>query len=438
MKNKLVLSIFVSAALLLLSNNKITAQNIAINGTGTAAVASAMLDITSTTSGLLIPRMTAAQRAAIGTPAASLLVYQTDAGTMGIGYYFYNGTTWVPFGTNNGGWGLAGNAGTAIATNFIGTTDAIAFAIRTNNTEKARFTTTGEFVVGSATPFAGDIISGYGTYGVNGYSTAAGGIGVYGQNGLAGGGSGVVGLTAGATGFGAYGGNANANGTGVFGVGNNLGGVYLGAGSGGAFTGSTFGIAVFKNGGLVNNTGAGYFIASSSANVGVAIAYRTVGTNYKILDLGAFGGVVSTDVWGLNGDTDRKIMFCPEAPEIFFQDHGSGKLENGKIHVDLDPIFSKNIVVNEKHPLRVYIQLEGDCKGVYVTSKTQNGFEVIELNGGNSNAEFSWFVNANRADYVNPITNELISKNEDVRFPPAPEAPEIKTTNTVLKSDINK
>ena len=131
-------------------------------------------------------------------------------------------------------------------------------------------------------------------------------------------------------------------------------------------------------------------------------------------------------------------MFCPEAPEIFFQDHGSGKLVNGKIHIELDPIFAKNIVVNEKHPLRVYVQLEGDCKGVYVTNKTQTGFDVIELNGGNSNIEFSWFVNANRADYVNPVTNELISKSEDVRFPIAPEALDMKTVEQISKSQKQK
>ena len=67
------------------------AQNVGINATGTAPDPSAMLDISSTTSGLLIPRMTTAQRTAIGTPAASLLVYDLTTSS----YWYHDGTQWV-------------------------------------------------------------------------------------------------------------------------------------------------------------------------------------------------------------------------------------------------------------------------------------------------------------------------------------------------------
>jgi uncharacterized protein (TIGR02145 family) len=55
--------------------------------------ASAALDVTSTTSGFLSPRMTQAQRDLISTPAAGLMVYCTNCGTGEPQYY--NGTSWV-------------------------------------------------------------------------------------------------------------------------------------------------------------------------------------------------------------------------------------------------------------------------------------------------------------------------------------------------------
>ncbi|MFK5856750.1 MAG: hypothetical protein QM503_11510 [Bacteroidota bacterium] len=69
------------------------AQGVAINESGTSPDASAILDVTSTAKGLLIPRMTAAQIAAISSPATGLLVYQTD-GTQG--FYYNSGTSGTP------------------------------------------------------------------------------------------------------------------------------------------------------------------------------------------------------------------------------------------------------------------------------------------------------------------------------------------------------
>ena len=59
--------------------SKISAQNIAINSTGNLPDTSAMLDISSTTKGFLIPRMTTVQQNAIPLPATGLLVFNTDA-----------------------------------------------------------------------------------------------------------------------------------------------------------------------------------------------------------------------------------------------------------------------------------------------------------------------------------------------------------------------
>ncbi|WP_034260752.1 tail fiber domain-containing protein [Altibacter lentus] len=54
--------------------------------------ASAALDITSTTTGVLVPRMTEAQRTAISSPATGLLVYQIDNTA---GFWFFDGSNWT-------------------------------------------------------------------------------------------------------------------------------------------------------------------------------------------------------------------------------------------------------------------------------------------------------------------------------------------------------
>lgn len=52
----------------------------------------------------------------------------------------------------NGQWNLTGNAGTNPTTNFIGTTDAKAFKIRTNNQVRMTISSSGKFGIGTTTP----------------------------------------------------------------------------------------------------------------------------------------------------------------------------------------------------------------------------------------------------------------------------------------------
>ena len=74
----------------------LTVSTYAQVGIGTTTPdASSALYISSTTKGLLIPRMTAAQRDAITSAATGLMIYQTD-GT--VGFYHYNGSSWAEVG----------------------------------------------------------------------------------------------------------------------------------------------------------------------------------------------------------------------------------------------------------------------------------------------------------------------------------------------------
>ncbi|MBV6404618.1 MAG: hypothetical protein GFGODING_01371 [Flavobacteriales bacterium] len=110
------------------------AQNIGINVNGAAPHPSALLDIDAGAivgpkRGLLIPRMTAAERAAIPAPATGLLVYETTTSA----FWYFDGIIWVRILSGGGGWSLTGNAGTVPGTNFLGTTDNIPFEVRVNN-----------------------------------------------------------------------------------------------------------------------------------------------------------------------------------------------------------------------------------------------------------------------------------------------------------------
>ena len=60
---------------------------------------SSVLQIESTTQGVLFPKMTSEQRDLIATPQTGLLIFQIDNSP---GFYFYDGTAWVALDTSNG------------------------------------------------------------------------------------------------------------------------------------------------------------------------------------------------------------------------------------------------------------------------------------------------------------------------------------------------
>jgi len=94
MKKTIHLISFILAVLLFTNTAK--AQGVAVNTTGSPADTSAIMDVSSTTQGILVPRMLSAQRMAISGPANGLLVYQTDDAA---GFYFYNAGTWQSLST---------------------------------------------------------------------------------------------------------------------------------------------------------------------------------------------------------------------------------------------------------------------------------------------------------------------------------------------------
>jgi hypothetical protein len=404
-------------------------QNVGINSTGAAPNASAMLDIVSTSSGLLVPRMTSAQKTAIATPATGLLVYQTDAGTQGIGFYFYNGAAWVPFSTNNGGWGLQGNAGTSSATNFIGTTDNISFTYRTNNIIRANLFNDGTYIhsSGSTTvdndefdtpasmsrgvgglwvtnniPAANG--TGYGApnsnYSILGcmYGTTAYSQAVFGQPGTGIRSSGVFGIDGSITNWGALGYKT----------------------SGGTYVGAYFTAAA--------STGAGYMPTTFRKGMGFHCYSDFVGSIIKADVIGQvnIGGLCASYnlgneyTSGYNADivdngSKRTVVFSNTSSELKVYSDGTTQLTNGKAFISFDENFV-NTIDKDKMPT-ITVSPMGECNGVFISSIEKNGFWIKELNNGSSNASVSWIAIGKRVDQKNvDVPEQILEKTFDVNL----------------------
>lgn len=150
----------------------LSAQSLAINTDGSPADISAMLDIKSSNKGLLIPRVTKAEKNAIATPASGLLIYQT--GPDSTGFHYYNGANWQFIGSSASGWSLTGNSGNT-SSNFLGTLDAQPLRFRVNNTTAGYIATNGNVALGLNAAPAGSG-TGNSAIGQNALTLNAGGI----------------------------------------------------------------------------------------------------------------------------------------------------------------------------------------------------------------------------------------------------------------------
>ncbi|MEO6252395.1 MAG: tail fiber domain-containing protein [Ferruginibacter sp.] len=104
-------------------------QSVSINTDGSNPDSSAILDVKSSTKGMLIPRTSTVSKLAIDNPANGLILYDTTTTT----FWFYNGTVWteIPDGSNS--WNLSGNTLSNPANQFIGTLDDNPLLFRIKN-----------------------------------------------------------------------------------------------------------------------------------------------------------------------------------------------------------------------------------------------------------------------------------------------------------------
>ena len=123
----------------------------------------------------------------------------------------------------------------------------------------------------------------------------------------------------------------------------------------------------------------------------------TYGTAVYALGTFVATGTKSAEVKRNDGTPIR--LFAEEAAEVYFSDYGEASLVSGRAHVELDQVFLQTVTIDDKHPMKVFVQLEGDCKGVFVTNKSDMGFDVVELQGGTSSVPISYRVVCKRKYY---------------------------------------
>ena len=268
-----------------------------------------------------------------------------------------------------------------------------------------------------------------------GVSTSSG-TGVVGssQNG-----TGVVGFSS--TGFGVsaastisdgvYG--TSTRGTGIYGVSSSASGVYgegddkSGSGGAGVYAlGENTAVGVFATtSGTasaivgINDTDAGEFAApaamfitdsTSAAGQALVAGGSTQATQCEIDNFGDLycaGNISSGQVLP---DNRVVALYAVQSPENWFEDFGSGSLENGSASIQLEPTFRDT--VNTSIDYHVFLTPRGECEGLYVATMTPTAFEVRELHHGKSSIAFDYRIVAKRNNYEHIRMEDVTKMHE--------------------------
>jgi hypothetical protein len=234
------------------------------------------------------------------------------------------------------------------------------------------------------------------------------GFGVYGQSS---GGVGMRGVSFGAVSAGVEG-VASGSGPGVWGF-TSSGHAVLGnstSGNGGVFSSST-----------------GYGVSVQSTTGGVGVYSKVGATKFAFVGEGKLtctgtghfdGGVV---VSSRMADGSLRATAAVTSPETLVEDVGRARLVNGSARVELDRQFASLIITAD---YAVFPVPNGDCKGLYVASKSASSFEVRELQSGTSSIDFDYRIVAKRTGTAALARFAKVDEPPPPpRFPEMPERP---------------
>lgn len=355
-------------------------------------------------------------------------VVGSSASTFGMGVYGNaDATTGTTYGVTGVSSSTSGNGvyGGAIAntgytygvygvSNSIDGTGVYGYANATSGGAKGVYgisdSTNGIGVLGNSSATTGS------TYGVYGQSDSTSGTGVYGYaTDISGSASGVVGISDSITGFGVKGWADNGNG-------NMAAGVY-----GLSYSDNGFGVAGYN---YFNGVGIGAW--SYGGDLIRAYSGEYPGGTLEFYITGA-GNVYTNGAYytfktsSLDGETHATSSI--QSTEAWLEDFGRGDLVDGVAVITITPDLAG--MANLSVDYMVFVSLEGDCQGVYITNKTPTTFEVHELNGGISDVPFGYRIVAKptgsetiRLPEVNiPDPIEGDRQPDGTTLPPTPPQP---------------
>jgi hypothetical protein len=161
------------------------------------------------------------------------------------------------------------------------------------------------------------------------------------------------------------------------------------------------------------SNGLGAFGPGSGAASGIGTVIRAGGPG-GICGINQTGhlsctGQVKSVVSTQNG-TRQTETYAVQSAENWIEDYGSGQLSSGSATVTIETAFAET--VNTGVEFHVFLTPGGDCKGLYVTNKTANSFEVHELGGGTSSIPFDYKIVAKRRGFEN---QRLVDVTERMR-----------------------
>lgn len=114
-------------------------------------------------------------------------------------------------------------------------------------------------------------------------------------------------------------------------------------------------------------------------------------------------------------DYGQRLMYAVESPEVWFEDLGTARLENGVITVPFEPVFAETVDLKAEY----HVFLTALCEEpvlLFVTEKTSTGFTVkgVTMDNQPSSCAFDYRIMAKRQGYAD-LRLETLDSTPDSR-----------------------